>query len=272
MKKIIYLYISPKRRAQYPLLDFVQFNEIFYLDVLMISSVKKYFPWIYRFSNKNYNLLLFSLIFLFAFRPCDCNDVYTGFWKFLFVVFVVFAIFNAEHSKIIRVLVSILAVPAIFFNLLAYFDLSRYVTLWLSFSTLLFLGICTVSIVKDVILKARVTLETLRGAICAYFLVGFVFAYFYLFVETMTPGSILIRGGVHPSFPNFITFLSQMIYFSFVTLLTVGYGDIVAVKSLGQTAVVLEAIFGQLYVSILVARLVAVYSFVQMSSKTHLQK
>ena len=52
-----------------------------------------------------------------------------------------------------------------------------------------------------------------------------------------------------------------MLYFSFITLLTIGYGDIVAIKDVGQTATVIEGIIGQFYVAILVARLVAVYSF-----------
>ncbi len=52
-----------------------------------------------------------------------------------------------------------------------------------------------------------------------------------------------------------------MLYFSFVTLLTIGYGDITAVKDTAQTAVIMEGIIGQFYIAILVARIVSIYSF-----------
>jgi hypothetical protein len=51
-----------------------------------------------------------------------------------------------------------------------------------------------------------------------------------------------------------------MLYFSFVTLLTIGYGDIIPVNDIAQTAVVFEGMIGQFYVAILVARLVSLYS------------
>ena len=59
-------------------------------------------------------------------------------------------------------------------------------------------------------------------------------------------------------------------YFSFVTLLTIGYGDITALKDLAQTCSILEGIAGQFYIAILVSRLVAVYSFYE--HKLHLTK
>lgn len=54
--------------------------------------------------------------------------------------------------------------------------------------------------------------------------------------------------------------ISDLLYFSFITLLTVGFGDIIAVKDTAQTAVVFEGMIGQFYVAILVARLVSLYS------------
>jgi hypothetical protein len=51
-----------------------------------------------------------------------------------------------------------------------------------------------------------------------------------------------------------------MLYFSFVTLLTIGFGDIVAVKDPSQTACVLEGLIGQFYIAILVSKIVAIYA------------
>ena len=52
-----------------------------------------------------------------------------------------------------------------------------------------------------------------------------------------------------------------MMYFSFVTLITIGFGDITPLKDISQTVVILEGIVGQFYVAILVARIVSVYAF-----------
>jgi len=119
--------------------------------------------------------------------------------------------------------------------------------------------LCTVSTLYDVIRRARVTLETLRGVVCAYFMIAFVFAYIYCLLEYLIPGSfhLLVKD------TNFVTYsrnLSQLMYFSFITLLTIGFGDITATLDISQTAVVLEGIIGQFYIAILVAKIVSVYS------------
>jgi hypothetical protein len=128
-----------------------------------------------------------------------------------------------------------------------------------AFLTIVFMAICTGSILYDVVLRAKVTLETLKGVICAYFLVAFAFAYIYVLIEYIVPGTFHFSNrSVLPEF--FTQFLSEMLYYSFITLLAIGYGDITAVRDIGQTASVIEGIFGQFYIAILVSRLVGVYS------------
>ncbi|HEY5234544.1 MAG TPA: ion channel, partial [Rhabdochlamydiaceae bacterium] len=124
---------------------------------------------------------------------------------------------------------------------------------------IVFMVLCTISTLYDVIRRAKVTLETLRGVVCAYFMIAFVFAYIYYLLEYLFPGSfhLITRD------PNFVTYsrnLSQLMYFSFITLLTIGFGDITATLDISQTMVVLEGIVGQFYIAILVARIVSVYS------------
>jgi voltage-gated potassium channel len=82
----------------------------------------------------------------------------------------------------------------------------------------------------------------------------------YYHIEYIVPGSfhLLERD---TSFVTYSRDLAQMMYFSFVTLLTIGFGDITPLKDVAQTAVVIEGIIGQFYVAILVARIVSVYAF-----------
>ena len=228
----------------------------------MTQFIKKAFPNVFRFVEGNYNLLLMFLVLLFILRPYDYANAYVVFWKILFVSTIIFAVFNGNHPKNLRIIIFLLGIPAVlstFVNVLHSSPLAITAT---TASTILFLAVCAGSILRDVIVKARVTLETLRGAVCTYFLIAFLFAYIYLFLETLNPGTILIRGEVYPVFPKIYYFYSEMLYYSFVTLLTIGFGDIVSNKDLGQTATVVEGILGQLYIAILISRLVAVYSFI----------
>jgi voltage-gated potassium channel Kch len=95
--------------------------------------------------------------------------------------------------------------------------------------------------------------ERLCAALSAYLLAGHFFGLAYLQVEQLRPGSFAI-GGV-PFQPKQLD-LPTAIYFSFVTLATLGYGDITPLTPTARGLAVSEAILGQLYLAVLVARLV----------------
>lgn len=219
-----------------------------------------------RFFTGNYNLLLMFLVMIFTFRPYNPSLLYFGIWKIFLTATLMSAIFNCEHTKWVKTTISFLAIPSLILTWLDLFIDSDMIVISFAFFTILFIFVCTTSILYDVVLRARVTLETLRGVICAYFLVAFMFSYIYFLIEYVAPGSFTINSKIIPAFPH-PYYLAQMLYLSFITLLTIGFGDIVPVKDMGQTAVVLEGIVGQFYIAILVSRLVAVYSF---NSNKHL--
>ena len=103
----------------------------------------------------------------------------------------------------------------------------------------------------------RVNSEVLCAGISAYFLLGLLWAFGYLLVAGLTPGSFAFSTGAPASraLGNFDAF-----YFSFVTLSTVGYGDITPVSNGARMLAMMEAMTGTLYVAVFIARLVALYS------------
>lgn len=223
----------------------------------MLKKLKELYA---KFFSGYYNALLWCIFFLFVFRPYNRGHIYEGIWKVLLTAVLLSAIFNAKHTKTVKFLAIFLAIPVMIFSWInIYIEIE-----WLFFIkaslTISFMVICTSSIVYDVLLRARVTLETLRGVICAYFLVAFAFAYVYYMIEFLHPGAMFIANKSITIY-DYINFLSEMLYFSFITLLTIGYGDVVPVYDVAQTAAVIEGIVGQFYIAILVARLVSVYSF-----------
>lgn len=117
---------------------------------------------------------------------------------------------------------------------------------------ILYLGIAAILIIQEIFSTQTITMDTIRGGICAYLLIGFVWALFYGIVETLNPSAFsetLIQSG---------SFLRPL-HFSFTTLTTLGYGDIVPISNFALVLTDTEAIIGQLYPSVLIAILVGGY-------------
>jgi voltage-gated potassium channel len=98
-----------------------------------------------------------------------------------------------------------------------------------------------------------VTSETLRAAVCLYLLLGITFACTYFLGSLMVPDAIL-----HDNAPA--KQMTEMIYLSFSTLTTLGYGDIRPNVSALRSVAILEGISGQLFLTLLVARLVGLHT------------
>lgn len=97
----------------------------------------------------------------------------------------------------------------------------------------------------------RVTHETVLGALCAYVLVGLFFAFVYLAVDELREAPFFAQEGPHAQ--------SEFLYFSFVALTTLGFGDLSPAVGLPQALTVLEALTGQIFLVTLVARLVTLW-------------
>ena len=109
--------------------------------------------------------------------------------------------------------------------------------------------LCTI-ILTRVFKKGPVTFRRIEGAIASYLLLGIAWAYAYQLVAHSDPAAF--TGALTAS-----TGISSWTYFSFVTLATLGYGDISPVHPIARSLATAEAITGQLYLAILIARLVS---------------
>jgi hypothetical protein len=107
---------------------------------------------------------------------------------------------------------------------------------------------------RQVVVGTEINANRLVGAICVYLMLGVIWALAYSLVELATPGSF---GGVAAG--QDAGWDSEWLYFSFVTLTTLGYGDILPLSELARALAYMEAVTGQFYVAILVAGLVSAY-------------
>ena len=97
------------------------------------------------------------------------------------------------------------------------------------------------------------TTDRLWGAAAAYLMIGVLWSFFYAIVDRANPQAFSVRGSRES------LQVIDLLYFSFSTLTTTGFGDIVPLSRPARTAVMLEGIVGQLFLAILIARLVGVY-------------
>ena len=217
-----------------------------------------------HFVANKYNHLLTALILMFVFSPRlevrNPSDTFPLFPLIMLIVLVSAIRTSISKSKV-------------FFTLLAIVILNFTISLVIYFSpeNLKFVDIlifinnnigCLFFIVTIYVLSRQlfrvhyVTADTIKGGICAYLLIGFLWAMFYGLLMNINPDSFIYSGDK-----------MRYVYFSFTTLTTLGYGDIVPS---GRTAAILtnsEAIIGQLYLTIFVARLVGLYIVNEMQSK-----
>ena len=110
-------------------------------------------------------------------------------------------------------------------------------------------GYVAVFILRFALRAGRVDAAKVDAAICVYLLIGVIWQNFYMFVNSVIP----------ESFANPRLAYGDFLYFSFVTLTTLGYGDITPLNGPAQALAYTEAILGQLYLTILVARLVGLH-------------
>jgi hypothetical protein len=113
-------------------------------------------------------------------------------------------------------------------------------------------GLLFVALVESVFGEGAVDLNRITGAISIFLVLGLIWAFIYSLIEINRPGSFTtLDAGAGQ-----LDMVSEFIYFSFVTLTTLGYGDISPLSRPARTMASLQAVTGQLYIAIVIARLV----------------
>ncbi len=179
----------------------------------------------------------------------------------IFFILVLSVVFETARFRSLYSLLGFLGFLAILGHIVSYLwagtSLSRSI---LAVSSILFMTAAIHRVSKRVLGSKVVTGDTIRGAIIIYLFIGTLFSSIYILIEIIFPGSFLITNTAGKPITISLENISRLFgYFSFVTLTTLGYGDIVPIKDLSRTMAWIEAFTGQIYLAVIIARLVGMY-------------
>jgi hypothetical protein len=196
--------------------------------------------------------LFISMVLMFVFRPFLTEHLAVSYLMeiFLFLIFLsavyaigqkrstlIIALFLLALAEVLKVLSHTLGIPSldIMSNILGG----------------LLLAYTAAIILLYLFREDRITGDMIMGAICAYFLMGLIWAFLYSILEFFEPGSFQMPAGPISQ--------STFTYYSYVTLTTLGYGEITPISTPARSFAILEAMMGQLYLAVLIARLVGTH-------------
>jgi len=207
-----------------------------------------------KFSENRFLILLVLILSTIVLTPFLDHFFRTKILMDIFLTVLFFGIIFAIRSKRSHLIIaSILVLPLILSTWSIYFYDSTQIGMLTRIFGALFFGYAVIIILQIIARSTEVTRETIFAAVVAYLLIALMWAFFYMILEMVAPGSF--------SFPDKSIRLEtmQFEYFSFITITTLGYGDITPLTNRASALTLLEAIIGQIYLVVLVAWLVGMY-------------
>jgi hypothetical protein len=198
-----------------------------------------------------YALLILLFLTIFVITPLLSAGIvmpvilHTTFW--LVILAGAFNVSSRRSVRLLALIVALLSVASRWVGLSLAEDTIREADIIFS---LAMLSIFTLLMIKSFLVTGRPWADRIAAAVTVYMMLGLIWARLYEAVGLLFPNAFRLPEGETLN-------LAVMVYYSFVTLATLGYGDIAPVNIIARNLAVLEAITGQLYLVILISRLVS---------------
>jgi hypothetical protein len=211
-------------------------------------------------------LLVFLLIYIFLLYPLGQVGTFKALTTVFFSLILITGAITASRNRIFRTLVFSWGLLAILLAWVRHLFPHETLMFIANCLAVFFLVLLTFLILSQAVRDGETTSRRIMGAVAAYLLLGIIWYLAYHLIALCDPEAFSIQSPSTPGDTESIQ--SQLFYFSFITLTTLGYGDIVAVHPMARMLVILEGVTGQLFPAILIARLVSL----QVQSKRKTQR
>jgi hypothetical protein len=213
-------------------------------------------PWLGGFwsTDRSLSVLLGSLVVLIFVIPAfHSRPEATLLVQIFFTLVFVSGLSATTPSRAARVVGMVVLAGAITLHWLDYLNPRAGLGTWTAFGRLLAVGLLAVLVLRQVFREGPITLQRIQGAVAVYLLLGVAWAGIYELISGIWPGAFRFSEAPRSR----AELATSLAYYSFVTLTTMGYGDITPLHPVARSAAILEALTGQLFPAILIARLVA---------------
>ena len=172
------------------------------------------------------------------------------FFDIFFSLLLISGIASMSGRRRVLITLAVISIVALAVRWIDAFNASALLDVLNLLATITAVILFSTVVLSQVLKKGPITSHRIQGAIAVYLLLGLAWAHTYELIEYLSPGAFT---GTLTASSRF----SSWMYFSFVTLATLGYGDIAPVHPVARSLAVAEALTGQLYLAILIARLVS---------------
>ena len=201
-------------------------------------------------------LLLYMIAAVFLWIPL--GDYQEFWWSFVitdlpFIMIVLAGVFSVFTRWRRQVPFLLSAIFATILRIVAFLFPIKIILLLSYFGGAIFFLLLTNRVLQHIIKDGPVNFYRIQGSMVVYLLIGVIFALVYSIIESISPGSFASTEVVQPHPDVF----AQFLYFSFVTLTTLGYGDLIPTLAMAKSLVIFQGMIGMLYPVVMIARLVS---------------
>jgi len=205
--------------------------------------------------DKGLTALLILLLPAMFLSPLLDSDLARILFAILFSTLLLSGVANVSTHLLPRFAAGLLVGATIIIHWLHNFTSDHRLAAWAVFMSLLCFLLLTTVLLKQVFQDGPVTVAKIKGAVAVYILIGFSWSYIYRLIDLQVPMAFNLPAAINS--PDEANQTIDLTYFSFVTLTTLGYGDITAAHPISRMFVIIEVLIGQLYPATLLARLVS---------------
>ena len=177
----------------------------------------------------------------------------------LYVAMLLSAVWAVSRTRGPVIIAALLAAPAIVLQVLHVVLVNRGIDIATQLFVIAFVSYVIVAILRILFSDQRVTYNTIAASLCGYLLLGFLWSSVYQVLEITEPGSFSLPGAWDPTAESPADFSRYALYYSLVTMTTLGYGDIAPRTPPARAFAAVQAVIGQIYLAVLVARLVGLH-------------
>ena len=210
-----------------------------------------------------YLFLLISLLSLILITPLFEGVVALTTLLDIFITVIFLSSLYAISQKVQSFRIAVVLLLSVIATMwLTYFIHIPYLRLVGDCCSILFFAFTIILILSSLLREYEITLDVIYGAVAVFLLMALMWAFMFDVIETLRPGSFQVTASAsHGTRVHFI-------YYSFVTITTVGYGDILPVSLTARAFSIIEMVVGQVYLVVLIARLVGINITQSMDKKS----